>query len=101
MSGWLSSGRRRDLCVLCYGTGGLRGQELKSRLEARYDERLDPSRFYGALDQLVDGGHLEERTEGVHDVYALTDDGRAALEEHLAWVREEVGLEGEHADSGQ
>lgn len=90
MTGWLTSGRRRDLCVLCYGTDGLRGQELKARLESRYDERLDPSRFYGALDRLVDAGHLEERTDGIHDVYALTDHGRASLEEHLEWVRGEV-----------
>ena len=91
MGHWLASGRRRDLCVLLYDAGALRGQELKARLEDRYDERLDPSRFYGALDGLVSAGHVEERTDGIHDVYALTDAGRAAVEEYAEWLCTSVG----------
>jgi len=94
MGHWLASGRRRDVCVLCYGTDGLRGQELKADLEDRYDARLEPRTFYGALVSLVASGHLEERTEGIHDVYALTDAGRSALEGHVAWIREEMDEEG-------
>ena len=95
MGHWLASGRRRDLCVLLYDTDGLRGQELKARLEDRYDERLDPTRFYGALDGLVDAGHVEERAEGIHDVYALTDAGRAAVEEHVEWLLDAIGRTGD------
>ena len=90
MTHWLSSGRRRDVCVLLADTDGVRGQTLKTRLEDHYETRMDPSRFYGTLDSLVDGGYVEQHTDGIHDVYALTDQGRAALDDHLAWVREEV-----------
>lgn len=90
MGSWLASGRRRDVCVLLYGTEGLRAQELKARLEDHYDERLDPSSFYGALDTLASKGYLEERTEGIHDVYELSDGGRKALEAHRSWLEQEI-----------
>lgn len=91
MARWLASGMRRDVCVILHGTGGMRGQATKSRLEDHYDERLDPKQFYGALDTLVSKGHVAERIEGVHDVYELTDAGRDRLEAHLEWVEETVG----------
>lgn len=93
VSSYFSSGRRRDLCVLLYGTGGLRGQKLKTRLEDHYDTRLDPGTFYSTLDALVESGHLETRTDGIHDVYALTADGQDRLDDHVAWLTREVGRE--------
>ncbi|QSG13144.1 Transcriptional regulator, PadR family [Halapricum desulfuricans] len=66
---WLQSGRRRDLCVLLYGDDGVPAQKLKTALERRYDERIDPKQFYGALEALERLGHVRSRTEGLSDVY--------------------------------
>ncbi|WP_255169880.1 helix-turn-helix transcriptional regulator [Natrononativus amylolyticus] len=87
MARWLQSGRRRDLCFLLAEAGELRGQQLKSALESHYGSRLEPKSFYGSLSALVDAGIVEKRTQGLHDVYALTSEGEAALCEHADWVR--------------
>lgn len=92
MARWLQSGTRRDVCVVLYGEDGLRGKEVKARLQDHYDDRVDTKRFDGLLSKLVDTGHVERRVEGIHDVYALTDAGEAALEAHVGWVRESTGL---------
>ena len=76
---WLSSGLRRDVCVVLYALDGSTGQEAKATLEDHYDRRLSPDRFYGALEALVDAGHATERADGVHDRYALTGVVRTAL----------------------
>ncbi|RZV08726.1 PadR family transcriptional regulator [Natrinema hispanicum] len=90
MSKWLRSGRRRDICVLLAAAddGELRGQQLKSRLESHYDDRLEPKSFYGSLSALVDAGFVEKRTAGLHDVYALTDPGEQRVRDHYAWVQD-------------
>ena len=93
---WLQSGRRRVLCILLYDEGPLHGQALKSRLESRYGERIEPRSFYGALDALVETGHLETRAAGIHDEYALTDAGRRMVSEQFAWMREHVAGESEN-----
>jgi DNA-binding PadR family transcriptional regulator len=88
---WLQSGRRRDICVLVYDTGGMPAQKLKTALERRYDDRIDPKQFYGALEALERQGFLEARTEGLSDVYELTDAGREHVEEYGAWFGEQTG----------
>lgn len=90
MAKWLESGTRRDMCVLLYTAGELRGQELKRQLEKHYDDRIRPERFYGRLDALVSGGYVRERTEGIEDVYSLTDAGAQAVEAHYQWMHEKV-----------
>jgi len=90
MSRWLQSGRRRDLCALLYETGSLRGQKLKTELERHYETRLDPKSFYGSLDALVDRGLVERETEGIHDVYRLTEAGIDGVESHHAWLTERL-----------
>lgn len=92
MTKWLQSGRRRDVCVILASEGECNAQHLKARLESHYDERIDPKSFYGSLSALVDAGFVAKRTEGIHDVYALTDAGEARLREHAAWLGE--ALEG-------
>jgi len=87
MTGYHQSGTRRDVCVLLYDAGELRGQRLKTALERHYERGIDPKRFYGVLDQLVRAGHVEKRPEGLHDVYSLSDEGEAALLSHFAWLR--------------
>jgi DNA-binding PadR family transcriptional regulator len=89
MTRFLQSGRRRDICVLLAGEP-LQAQALKSRLESHYDTRIDPKSFYGALDALEDAGFVETRTEGIHDVYALSENGRHRLQTHLRWMHQHV-----------
>ncbi|MFD1599551.1 helix-turn-helix transcriptional regulator [Halobellus rarus] len=90
MSRWLQSGRRRDLCALLYEAGELRGQKLKTALERHYETRLDPKSFYGSLDALVDRGLVACETEGIHDVYRLTEAGVRGVESHHAWLTERL-----------
>ena len=87
---WLTSGLRRDVCVLLYDEER-RAQALKSAIEARYDRRIEPERFYGALDALESKGFLDKRVEGLEDVYALTGAGRRGVEAHAEWLCERVG----------
>jgi DNA-binding PadR family transcriptional regulator len=87
---WLQSGRRRDVCIILAGEDGLNGQTLKTRLERRYDERIDPKSFYGALSAMVDSGFLEKETEGIADEYSLTDAGEARLREQFEWMCEQL-----------
>lgn len=77
------------MCVLLAGES-LQAQALKSRLESHYDERIDPRSFYGALDALEEAGFVEAQTEGIHDVYALTDAGDRRLREHIQWMVDHV-----------
>jgi DNA-binding PadR family transcriptional regulator len=86
---FLQSGRRRDVCALLAGRR-LQAQALKSELQSHYDERIDPKSFYGALDALEDAGFVETHTEGIHDVYALTDAGERRLCEHYDWLGEQL-----------
>ncbi|GAB3697915.1 PadR family transcriptional regulator [Halorubrum pallidum] len=90
MTKWLHSGRRRDLCALLYDAGELRAQSLKRRLESHYDEHIDPGSFYGTLTSLVEAGFLDRRTEGIADVYALTDAGERAFLDHCEWLAARV-----------
>ncbi|WP_135302252.1 helix-turn-helix transcriptional regulator [Haloarcula amylovorans] len=93
MAKWFQSGRRRDICVLLAGAdeGELTGQRLKTRLERRYDTRIDPKSFYGALSAMEDAGFLEHRTEGIADKYSLTDGGERRLREQFEWMAENLG----------
>lgn len=86
---WLTSGLRRDVCVLLYAEER-RAQKLKSSLESRYGRRVKPDRFYGALDALEKHGYVEKRVEGLEDVYFLTDAGRDTVETQYEWMREQV-----------
>jgi DNA-binding PadR family transcriptional regulator len=85
---WLRSGLRRDVCVVVAAEGDRTAQEYKASLESHYGERIAPETFYGALSALVDAGHLDERTDGIHDRYQLTDAGERALRDHHAWMIE-------------
>lgn len=101
MGPWLRSGRRRDICVLLAAAGELRGQALKARLEEHYDTHLDPASFYGSLEALVDSGHVEERTDGIHEVYALTSAGERAMLEHLRWLTDRIEEGGSALDAAE
>jgi DNA-binding PadR family transcriptional regulator len=83
---WLTSGLRRDICVLLCGEER-RAQALKSAMESHYDRRIKPDRFYGALDALESKGFVRKRVEGLEDVYSLTEAGRERVETQLEWMR--------------
>lgn len=68
----------------------MQAQALKSQLESAYDTRIDPQSFYGALDALEDQGFVQTRTDGIHDVYELTEAGRERLDDHVEWLREQT-----------
>ena len=89
---FLQSGRRRDMVALLAGDP-MQAQALKSRLDSHYDERIEPRSFYGALETLEEQGFVETRTEGIHDVYALTEAGGRRLREHYAWLGDQLGPE--------
>lgn len=90
MAKWLQSGRRRDICVLLYGEDGVPAQKLKTRLERRYDDRIDPKQFYGALEALERLGYVDSRTEGLSDVYALTEAGAEHVRGYADWLTDQV-----------
>jgi DNA-binding PadR family transcriptional regulator len=90
---FLQSGRRRDICALL-ADDTLQAQALKSRLESHYDERIEPRSFYAALETLSEQGFVRARTEGIHDVYTLTEAGERRLRDHYAWLGEQVGEAG-------
>jgi DNA-binding PadR family transcriptional regulator len=89
MAQFLQSGRRRDICAILAGES-LQAQALKSRLESTYDTRIDPKSFYGALDALEEQGFVRTRTEGIHDVYELSEAGADRLDDHLDWLLAEA-----------
>ena len=76
--------------MLLYGSDGVPAQKLKTSLERRYDDRIDPKQFYGALDALERLGHVQKRTEGLSDVYELTAAGREHVESYTEWLDEQV-----------
>jgi DNA-binding PadR family transcriptional regulator len=90
MTKWLQSGRRRDLCAILAAEGTANGQQLKTRLERHYDERIEPKSFYGALDALVDSGFVEQQTDGIADQYTLTEAGEQRLQAHYSWLGEQL-----------
>jgi DNA-binding PadR family transcriptional regulator len=93
MTRWLQSGTRRDLCVLLAGAEGgeLPAQKLKTRLERHYDTRIEPKRFYGSLEDLQRKGFVESRTDGLTDVYTLSDAGERRLRDHYEWLQSHLG----------
>jgi len=91
MAKYLQSGLRRDCCALVCALEEPTGQSLKRALESHYEDRIAPAQFYGALDALVEAGHLTREPDGVTDRYALTDAGEAALLEHASWLADQVG----------
>lgn len=98
MTKWLHSGRRRDACAILYDAGELRPQQLKHRLTSHYDERIDPQSFRSMLTALEEAGFVTARTEGIADLYRLTDAGQRALLEHYDWLADRI--EGDDSDGG-
>jgi len=92
MAKWFQSGRRRDMSVILAGAedGELTGQRLKTRLEDRYDTRIEPRSFYGALEAMEDAGFVEHRVAGIADKYSLTEAGERRLREQFEWMADHL-----------
>ena len=86
---WLTSGLRRDVCVLLYGEQR-RAQTLKSAIEARYDRRGKPDPFYGAPDALESNGVVNTPAAGLEGVHSLTHAGPRSVRTHAEWLCERV-----------
>lgn len=86
MARWLHSGLRRDVCFVVETLDRPTEQAVKRALESHYDARIGPSEFRGALEALVETGHLATEPAGVHDRYWLTEAGERGLERHRDWV---------------
>jgi DNA-binding PadR family transcriptional regulator len=90
MSKWLRSGLRRDICVVVASADEPTAQHCKATLESKYDARIEPKTFYGALEALTDQGYLTSRVDGVADRYELTTAGERALRDHFEWLHESL-----------
>jgi len=90
MSKWLSSGLRRDVCVVVASEGDPTQQSVKRTIERKNDERIRPKRFNGAVNKLEDAGFVERERDGVHDRLLLTEAGERRLREHREWVAERL-----------
>jgi DNA-binding PadR family transcriptional regulator len=90
MARWLQSGTRRDVCILLAGEADLTAQQLKTRLESHYDDRLDPKSFRQALSELERRGHVATEQQGLADAYRLTDAGESMVREQFAWMKDHV-----------
>jgi DNA-binding PadR family transcriptional regulator len=83
---WLQSGLRRDICIVVAGLDAPTGQQAKAALERRYDDRIRPKTFHGALEALVGNGFLTRTQDGLADRYSLTEAGESGLRAHHDWL---------------
>lgn len=90
MAQWLASGRRRDICVLLYGTDGQTAQQLKRGLEEYYETYLNPDQFHGSLNALHKQGYIKRTSDGVNEQFQLTDEGAEAVVSHYRWLATEI-----------
>jgi len=67
------------------------GLAIKRELEDYYGKEVNHGRLYPNIDTLVDKGLIEksERDKRTNN-YELTEEGRAALEDDLAWRRQRI-----------
>lgn len=87
MSKWLRSGLRRDICVVIASEDDPTAQHCKATLEGKYEARIEPKTFYGALEALIDQGYLTAHVDEITDRYELTDAGERTLRDHYDWLQ--------------
>jgi len=87
------TGFQRDLLYVIAGADQPSGQDVKSEIESYYSAEINHGRLYPNLDtlvtkELVEKGQLDRRT----NYYAITDDGREAIERRREWERQYVDI---------
>ncbi|EMA30568.1 PadR family transcriptional regulator [Halobiforma nitratireducens] len=85
------TGFQRDLLYVIAGADQPSGQDVKDEIESYYSSEINHGRLYPNLDtlvnkELVEKGQLDRRT----NYYAMTDDGRRAIEERREWESQYV-----------
>ncbi|MCD2199205.1 PadR family transcriptional regulator [Halobacterium sp. KA-4] len=93
-----TTGFQRDiLCVLC-GLDDPKGMEIQSELESYYGSEVLHARVYQNLDSLAERGLVEKgERDSRTNYYRITDAGRDAVQDVLAWKR--TYTEDVHADT--
>lgn len=83
-----TTGFQRDiLCVLC-GLDDPKGMEIQSELESYYGSEVLHARVYQNLDSLAERGLVEKGARDSRtNYYRITDAGRDAIRDVLAWKR--------------
>lgn len=82
------TGFHRDILVVLADGGADTGLELKSRLEAYYDEPVNHGRLYPNLDRLAKHDLIAKiPVDDRSNRYELTETGRTLLRERLLWER--------------
>ncbi|APW96794.1 PadR family transcriptional regulator [Halobiforma lacisalsi AJ5] len=87
------TGFQRDLLYVIAGADQPSGQDVKDEIETYYSSEINHGRLYPNLDtlvnkELVEKGQLDRRT----NYYAITDDGRRAIEKRREWERQYVDV---------
>ena len=95
---WLQSGLRRDICIVVAGLDAPTGQQAKAALERRYDDRIQPKTFHGALEALVGSGFLTRTQDGLADRYTLSEAGERQLRAHHDWLASTLAALDESGD---
>ncbi|MFC7156673.1 PadR family transcriptional regulator [Halomarina halobia] len=89
------TGFQRDLLYVIAGFDRPSGQQIKSELEAVTDREITHGRLYPNLDTLVNAGYVEKgQIDRRTNYYALSDEGREALEARLDWEDNYLPREG-------
>ncbi|MEE6209061.1 PadR family transcriptional regulator [Salarchaeum sp. III] len=86
MSRWLQSGLRRDVCITIAGLDDPTVSGVKRALEKRYESRVRPKTYHGAIDGLESQGLVERTADGAHERVALTETGAADLRAQFEWM---------------
>jgi DNA-binding PadR family transcriptional regulator len=77
------------------------GLAIKDALEAYYEEEVFHGRLYPNADQLVEEGYVEKSAlDKRTNLYEITAEGRAVLEDELEWVAFKAGYELERSQEG-
>jgi DNA-binding PadR family transcriptional regulator len=77
---------QRDLLYVVGGLDSPHGLAIKDELEEYYESEVHHGRLYPNLDDLVSRGLVEKgQKDRRTNVYALTTQGRTALEDRRTW----------------
>lgn len=72
------------------------GAGIKDGLMAYYGTDVNPSRLYPNLDELAIEGLIDKQSYSRVNNYSITEDGRRAIADRLAWAIQQV-VEGDEA----